>query len=65
MNTIKNKPYCCTLQEWLECNYGVRMDGVPFMACKSWEQMERAYKVLKKRHPGAHWTMTNKTKGVY
>lgn len=65
MSTFKARPYCCTMQEWIDCNYGVRMDGVPFMACKSDEHAWRAYNILKKRHPGANWTVSNKTKGVY
>ena len=65
MRNWRGKPYCCTHDEWINANYGVRMDGVPFIACKNEEHAWRVYNILKERHPGVQWTVSVKTKGVY
>lgn len=65
MNKLRNRPYCCTGEEWKDANYGIMMDGIPFSVCVNDKHMERMYDVLKKRHPGAKWTMVVKTRGVY
>lgn len=59
------RPYCCTPMEWKEANYGIKLDDTPFAVFKTNEHMERAYKILKERHPSSKWYMVVKTKGVY
>ena len=61
----KAHPYCCTREEWINANYGIKLDDVPFMVCNSWEHAMKVHDILKKRHPSCNWRISIKTKGVY
>ena len=65
MRKWKYRPYCCTMEEWLNANYGISLDDIPFCVCRSYEHCNRVYDILKKRHPTSKWAMHTKTKGVY
>lgn len=54
MKTIKVKPL--TIIDYLRSKYGVKIFNVPVVSCKSREEMERIYEVLKLAFPLAYET---------